>query len=64
MTGLMCNSALMSIKPSQGLNYFTNTTLTHLVENHPMYQKNIDKEVADAEIIVFALILLDDELFI
>jgi hypothetical protein len=48
----------MSITPQEGLNYFKNTQLNYLVDNHPMNESNIKKDEENAVVFLVLFELL------
>ena len=58
--------ALNSISPEDGLRYFTKTTLTHLVEDHDLFQSETVIAAAAAATMLIAtaslMILMDNEM--
>ena len=50
-------SAIMSVTPQQGLNYFKKTALTELVENHPLSESNMELATAVATVVILEELL-------
>ena len=50
----------MSVTPQQGLNYFKNTTLTELVDRHPLNVNNKGEEESVIESVVTMLHYLNE----